>query len=179
MTSKPSTDGLTFTHDCYGQPVRIFMWENCPWFEASAICAAMGIDPAFAERFNHKALDTDIAQYPFDAEPVYVLSPIGVWKLVEEVDSYRQAKVARWAKSEAEELVSEPIPDDPRLFVTLTPEGLLPPYPGKFTGRRAAWKALRHSDAGMAAWARERSVIRQAGLRLANPQHFAAIGEGR
>lgn len=169
MTSKPSTDGLTFTLDCDGQPVRVFMWEGVPWFEADAICTAMRVHSDAVRQFDRNALDTDIALYSFDDEPVPVLSPIGVWKMGNDQDPYATAKVAAWAKREAGKLVSGAAPDDPRVCVTLTPDGLLPPTPTKYSGRLAEWKTLRHSDLGIAAYVRGRSIVRQAALRMPNP----------
>ena len=144
MTDKPSIDGLTFTRDCYGQPVRIFMWEDCPWFEASALCAAIGIDPANIDLFDRTALDTDIALFPFDAEPVPVFSPIGHFKFVQSHGTERDAKFAAWSRREAAELVPNPAADDPRFRLTLGQDGSRPAYPSRYTGRLGEWKALKY-----------------------------------
>ena len=141
MTSKPSTDGLTFTLDCDGQPVRVFMWEGVPWFEADAIRKAMRVPSDAVRQFDRNAFDTDIALYPFDDEPVHVLSSIGVWKMGNEQDPYATAKVAAWAKREAGKLVSDTAPDDPRMCITLTPDGLLPPTPTKYSCGFRRWRA--------------------------------------
>lgn len=142
MTTEPSTDGLTFTHDCYGTPVRIFMWEGCPWFEASALCVAMGLDPAVIATFNAKADDTDIALYPFDDEPVPALSPIGHWKFVERHGGPRDAKYAAWSRREATKLIPEPHAEDARQRLTLNPDGSRPEYPNRYSGRLGEWKEL-------------------------------------
>lgn len=168
MTATLPTDSPPLTREYHGQPVRIFMCENAPWFEATAICAAMGIAPATVESFNRKALDTDIALHAFDDAPVYVLSPIGAWKLGEDVDAYRCAKVSAWAKRQAAELVPEATPNDPRMFVTLTPDGRLPLRPAKYSGRLAEWDNLRCSPAGIAARVKERSIIPELRLRRAS-----------
>ena len=174
MTSKPSTDGLTFTRACYGQPVRIFMWEGVPWFEAEAFCTAMGFPSAALDVFNEDATDNDIALYPFDDEPVFALSPIGAWKLVEANDPYRSAKFAAWAKREAAQLAPDAPLNDPRMFLTLQADGMLPEMPGKYSGRRSEWYALKESPEHQEAKQRARSVLRHMSLRMANPQHFSA-----
>jgi hypothetical protein len=171
MTSKPSTDGLTFTRDCYGKPVRVFMWEGVPWFEAEAFCAAMDLSAAALEAFDRTATDTDIALYSFDDEPVFALSPIGAWKLVEANDPYRSAKFAAWAKREANHLAPDAPPTDPRMFLTLQADGMLPEMPGKYSGRRAEWYALKESPEHLEAKQRARSVLRRMSLQMANPQH--------
>lgn len=174
MTSKPSTDGLTFTLDCYGQPVRVFMWEGVPWFEAEAFCATMGLSVAALDSFDRTATDNDIALYPFDYEPVFALSPIGTWKLVEATDPYRCAKFAAWAKREAAQLAPDAPLTDPRMFLTLQADGMLPDMPGKYSGRRSEWYALKDSPEHQDAKQQARSVLNNLALRMANPQHFSA-----
>jgi hypothetical protein len=142
MISKPSVDGLTFTLDCFSKPVRVYMSEGCPWFEASALCAAMGIDPAEIDRFNRDALDTDIAEFAFDAEPVFVLSPIGHFKFVEDHLPEQYAKYAAWSRREAAKLVPDPAADDAHLCLTLRSDGSRPQRPSRFTGRVPEWKEL-------------------------------------
>lgn len=143
MTPKPSIDGLTFTLDCFGKPVRVYMAEGCPWFEASALCAAMGIDPAEIDRFNRDALDTDIAEFAFDAEPVFVLSPIGHFKFVDDNLPEQYAKFASWSRREAGKLVPTPAADDARFWLTLRPDGSRPLRPSRYTGRVPEWTELK------------------------------------
>jgi len=143
MTPKPSIDGLAFTLDCFGSPVRVYMFEGSPWFEASALCTAMGIDPAELDRFNQDASDTDIAEFAFDAEPVFVLSPIGHFNFVETCLPETCARFAAWSRREAAKLVPNPAADDARFHLTLRPDGSRPDRPSRFTGRVPEWKELR------------------------------------
>jgi len=143
MTSKPSTDGLTFTLDCYGTPVRVLMRDGCPWFEASALCAVMAVDYRALVRFAVTAMDTDLRLVPFDTEPVLAFSPIGHYEFVSGLHAPELAKYAAWTRRKTTDLVRDPDPDDMRLCLTLNPDGTRPDEPNRYTGRHYEWKELK------------------------------------
>lgn len=143
MTPESSIDGVSFTLDCYGTPVRVFMFEGCPWFEGKAICGALGLTAHALDSFEKKALDNDIALHVFDTEPTYVLSPIGIWKMSHPVRRPLGPKIASWSKREAAKLVPTPTEDDARQRLTLNEDGSRPDYPDYYSGRLAEWKALQ------------------------------------
>lgn len=187
MTSKPSIDGLTFTRDCYGHPIRIFMWDGCPWFEAAPLRAAMAIDPAALDRFKQDAPPTDIAACPSETETADAFSAIGHLKFVEAYASEMHAKFASWSRRTAFELVPRPAPDDARFHLTLNANGSRPPRPSRFTGRLDEWKDLKllpeyRTDRGIAmaqSWDAARAARQGDGQQDANSEHDVDAGIAR
>jgi hypothetical protein len=143
MTTEPSTDGLTFTDDCLGAPIRITIQGGCPWFEATDLCAAMDVNPALIDHFAEKALATDLGMHPFDAEPVPALSPIGHYKFVGIYGADAVANRAAWTRRKANELFPVADDEDPRFRLTLNADGSRPEYPNRYTGRLNEWKDLK------------------------------------
>lgn len=145
MSSVTPQDGVSFTlffKDRQDQPVRCVMSEGSPWFEAAPICELLKLPLITIQGFDATALDSDIAQHAFDDEPTAVVSPIGVWKLSLHAGRPQGPNVASWAKREAARLIPDQDPNDPRLHLTLNPDGSRPPYPDKYSGRRAEWGDL-------------------------------------
>lgn len=139
-----------------GHPIRILQVDGVPWFALPDLCDALGYCPsvisaadrqdfpAFAKGVCDEAPDDSICGEPAE---VAILSPVGVWWFTELTDATRGQAIASWAKREAARICPKPVEGDPAVFLRLLPDGSLPPYPCKFSGRKAEWIDLRHSDA--------------------------------
>jgi hypothetical protein len=146
--------GEAFTLSYRDQPdrtVRAVFTEGIPWFDAADICDLLKLPIEAIGRFDESALDTDLATFAFDDRPTAVLSPIGVYKLSMDAPLPQGPQVSAWAKRVSCEIVLDPAQDDARMHLTLNPDGTLPRFPHKFSGRRSDFYALRYSPVGVAA----------------------------
>lgn len=134
--------------------IRIALFSGVPWFALPDICDALDWDPqslenrvksllpSFAWKSWVEAEDVDVPGRP---EHVTLLSPIGVWYLTHLGDPAQGQSIAAWAKREAESLCPHSCKDDPTVNLTLLPGGHLPPYPLRYSGRKAEWYNLANS----------------------------------
>lgn len=154
-------EGISLTFQ--GRTIRAIPVNGVPWFGLPDLADALGISQVAADRVVHSAIfpshgrlvcyespepDPEITSEP---GPVTVLSPVCVWWLTHLTDGGRGQSLASWAKREAARLCPKPLPGDPAVFLTLAREGVLPPYPWKYSGRRSEWIDLRWSPDGITA----------------------------
>lgn len=133
--------------------VRIVMLDGVPWFSLSDIGTAMNrnhhsTDLANGPNFPDCAKRTLREQTAGRLQDTTFLSPVGVWLFTELVDAGAGQAVAAWARREAQRLCPSPVEGDPAIFLTLMPDGKLPPKPLKYSGRRTEWLDLRDSPEG-------------------------------
>jgi hypothetical protein len=135
-------------------PIRIALIDRIPWFSAADICQILGVRldermtpeyhvrhlPSFTHR--HCRLDGSDA-----SNEELCLSPVGVWYLTTQFDRPQGPTISAWAKREATSLCPDTTPDDPAMFLTLLPGGVMPLRPHKFSGRLAQWHALKETPA--------------------------------
>jgi hypothetical protein len=132
-------------------PVRILMLDGLPWFALSDICQAAGYHPRAADAVDAKDFPKEakrtISEEAGDgsSRQVELLTSVGVWWLTALNNPGRGQGVAAWARREALKLCPEHAPKDPALFLTLKPDGELPPRPMRYSGRLAEWEELRFS----------------------------------
>jgi len=156
FTPRPGEVFTLCYRDNPDRTVRVVFIEGAPWFEAAGICGLLQISTHSISEFDETALDTDLLSFVFDNDPTAVLSPIGVYKLSRGAPLPHGPQVSAWAKRVSDELVPEPAKDDARLKLTFNPDGSLPPFPHRFSGRRSDFYELKYSPAGMAAAAAHR-----------------------
>ncbi|HUD91614.1 hypothetical protein [Sphingobium sp.] len=132
-----------------GHPVRVLILDGVPCFPPEDIGEALGYYPqAVAEvvsRLPAHALMPCLEDTESGLTDVELLTPIGVWLLTNILDPRRDAGVAAWSRRVATELAPTADPKDPRVFLTVSASGTLPPRPDKYSGRRAEWYVLRDS----------------------------------
>jgi len=144
-----------------GRPVRSVALDGVPWFALEDICAAVDADLREMQAVHRtgfpEGAKTVAAELPSDGDTrappdrTLLLSPIGVFYWTNLTAPWERAGIAAWAKREALKAFPDAPPDNPHVFLTITPEGL-PDCPGKYSGRRAEYEDLRWSEA-YAAWA--------------------------
>ncbi|HQS95999.1 MAG: hypothetical protein B7X90_08405 [Novosphingobium sp. 17-62-19] len=153
-------DGMAL--DYKGRSIRAIPVNGVPWFALPELAEALSLPQGEADKLVHSPdfpaharlvcyespePDPEVTTEP---GPVTMLSPVGVWwltALMDDEGSSGQA-LAAWAKREAARLCPEPAPGDPAVFLRLARAGVRPPYPWKYSGRRAEWIELRWSDTG-------------------------------
>ena len=138
-----------------GHPIRILLVEGVPWFALPDLCDALGYWPsamAAVDGSDFPACAKDVCdEEPDDTIPgqpaeVVILSPVGVWWFTELTNATRGQAIASWAKRETTRLCPHAQPGDPAVFLRLLPDGSLPPYPCKYSGRKGEWINLKESD---------------------------------
>ena len=169
MTTETAPQGPTQILHYKNMPVRILMLEGAPWFSSADIADALGL--------HHWAVDQQIPRLPAHAvrecqedteeglTDAKLLSPIGVWLITHLIDPRRGAGVAAWAKRTAADLVPDPTPQDPRLFLSPAANGALPPRPDKYSGRLSEWRDLKDELAGVKTISWEEHIARQREFR--------------
>ena len=165
MTIETAPQGATQIINYKTTPVRILMLDGSPWFASEDIADALGL--------HHWAIDRQIPKLPAHAvrecqedteeglTDAKLLSPIGVWLITHLIDPRRGAGVAAWARRTAADLVPNPTPKDPRLFLTPAANGAIPPRPDKYSGRLSEWRDLKDELAGVKTIPWEEHVARQ------------------
>ncbi|MCW2349804.1 hypothetical protein [Sphingobium sp. B12D2B] len=138
---------LTF-NNC---PIRVIMFDGVPWFVVPDLCAAMGVYPKFAAKVNNPAFPPSAKRTCSEVteeglQDIVLVSPVGAWWLTALVDPARGQGLAAWTRREAQRLCPEPRPGDPAMFLTVGADGSLPPRPFRYSGRKAEWEDLRHSQ---------------------------------
>jgi hypothetical protein len=131
------------------QPIRIVMREGIPLFALPDICEAFGLGVARASTVRllpEHAKDTYSAATDDGLEDIVMLTPFGVWLYGHLDDPGRSQAGAAWVRRESLRLCPDADPGNPAMFITLEPDGSLPPRPMKYSGRRAEWDALRDSN---------------------------------
>lgn len=143
--------------------IRVLPVRGVPWFALPDLCDALECHasgsavvnrkdfPAWAKMVCGEEPDRDIRGKPQD---VTILSPVGVWWWTHLTDALRGQRLAAWAKATALEHCPEARKDDPAIFLQLQPDGSLPPYPCRYSSRRAEWIALKESVGPAARWPR-------------------------
>lgn len=140
------------TLDYKGFPIRIAPIDGVPWFALPDIVEALGYRPEAANVVNRVSFPTFAQttaeelpddEVPGEPERVTVLSPIGVWLLTHFTNPERGQGIAAWAKREAVARCTSAAPDNRHMFLQLLPGDQMPPYPLKYSGRKAEWVALR------------------------------------
>lgn len=144
--------------DFKGRSVRYLKVNGSPWFALGDLQEAVGFGrealevvnrrdfPSFAKHIAMEAFDAEVPGEPGD---VIILSPVGVWYWSHLYEPGVGQEIASWAKRAAAAIHPDPAPYDPHMFLrVLEVDGKpkLPPYPLKFSGRKAEWCAIRESD---------------------------------
>jgi len=177
MTDHPDDLTLLFNKK---HSVRIVMQDGVPWYSLNDLCLAMNrnhyaAEMAYGRNFPEHArricLEEDDNGEMQDAT---LLSPVGVFFLTDLIAPAKGQDLAAWARREAQRLCPNPIENDPAMFLTLQPDGELPPYPMKYSGRRAEWLALKGSAEYAKGRAEKRSIVNQVRRRLADSPCTAA-----
>ena len=165
MTIETAPQGATQIINYKATPVRILMLDGSPWFASQDIADALGlhqwaVDQQISRLPTHAVMECqeDTEEGLTDAK---LLSPIGVWLITHLIDPRRGAGVAAWAKRTAADLVPNPTPKDPRLFLTPAANGAIPPRPDKYSGRLSEWRDLKDELAGVKTIPWEEYVARQ------------------
>jgi len=78
------------------------------------------------------------------ARQAIYLTRVGVLLFTQRIDGPRFHAVANWARKEALRLCPDPVPNDPRMFLSVLPGPEMPPRPSKFSGWLSEWLALRN-----------------------------------
>lgn len=168
MSDHPDEQTLTFKD----HPIRIVMQDGVPWFSLNDICLAMNrnhyaAEQAYGRNFPEHARRTCSEETEEgELQDATLLSPVGVWLFTHLIDAAKFQQLAAWARKEAKRLCPNPRENDPSMFLTLTPDGELPPYPMKYSGRKAEWLALRGSAEYAQAQTDKRSIVSKVRQRL-------------
>ena len=101
--------------------------------------------PAHARRTGYEAYDPEV---PGEPGEVVMLSPVGVLYLTQLTDALHGQGLAAWAAKTAREHCPSPPVDDKALTLTVQSDGLLPPYPTRYSGWRSQWIALKEANPG-------------------------------
>lgn len=132
-----------------GHAVRVLILDGVPCFPPEDIGEALGYYPQpvadALRRLPAHALVPCLEDTEGGLADVELLTPIGVWLLTNFLDPRRNAGVAAWSRRVATELAPSSDPKDPRMFLTVSASGTLPPRPDKYSGRLAEWCVLRDS----------------------------------
>ncbi|UXC90516.1 hypothetical protein EGM87_16005 [Sphingobium sp. RSMS] len=151
MTTQPATATQAQTLMFKEHPIRIVIVDEVPWFSLEDVTEALGYTQLSAKRAFHSSFPEHARMECLEEtgegqKATTVLSPVGVWHFTAILDAYRGQHLANWAKKEALRLHPNPMPKDPRFFLTLTAEGQLPPTPAKYSGRLGEWRELKDSE---------------------------------
>lgn len=101
--------------------------------------------PAHARRTCYEAYDPEV---PGEPGTVVMLSPVGVLYLTQLTDAMHGQGLAAWAAKQARERCPVPPAGDKALTLSVQLDGLLPPYPTRYSGWRSQWIALKEANAG-------------------------------
>lgn len=156
-------EGTTLAYK--GRSIRVLPVDGVPWFGLPDLADSLGLSLEEADKLVHspdfpaharlgclESPEPD-PEITTDPGPVTILSPVGVWWLTALMDDGGGSGqgLAAWSKREAARMCPAPTPGNPAVFLTLARDGMLPPYPWKYSGRRAEWIDLRWSNAGILA----------------------------
>jgi len=147
MGTHPSSDTLNYKD----HEIRIAMFDGVPFFVLDDLSDAMGWGSFDSRRVHSEDFPSHAKRVCQEEtedgfKDMLALSPVGVWLFTTEVDPYKGAGLAAWAKREAIRLCPNPAAKDPAMFLTMSETGQLPPSPTKFSGRRSEWLDLKNSD---------------------------------
>lgn len=167
-TRTPSPYGPSGTLDYKkGRSIRFLPILGIPWFALPDCLDALGYPhfvgdvvfgpdfPVHARGVGDEAPDPDV---PGDPMEVVLLSPVGVWYLTHLTEPCRNQGLAAWARRQAESLCPDASRNDPAMFLTVQPDGLLPPYPSRYSGRKQQWTELKEANPCLD-WARSAPAI--------------------
>ena len=152
--SRPIVYGEGETVQIGKHAIRMIPVNGVPWFALPDLIDAMGLDPKAADVVDGpdfpdhgKTLcnEEDDPSLPGSPSEVVMLSPVGVWTLTHLLGRHGYAKLAAQVRRFARERCPHPTPGDPAMFLTVRPDGMLPPVPSRYSGWNSEWLALRYA----------------------------------
>lgn len=161
-------------------PIRTVKADGTLWFAAPDLVYALGFSgealriaaesPAIPDYCRSSAYERpapDISGPPDDA--VVLLSPVGVWYWTVATNAPRGQNLASWTRRETARLVPEASKDDPATFLALGPDGEMPPYPMRYSGRKREWIALKEKHGSLGLYTSSLRTQRRAASSLPPP----------
>ena len=127
--------------------IRAVLIDAVPYFALPDLAEALGREiptrviamlPSHCSRVLCEETDEGLLD-------ITMLSPLGAWWALHLTDAGRGQSLASWTKREATRLYPDADPEDPAMFITIGPDGSLPPRPLKYSGRRGEWFELHMS----------------------------------
>lgn len=144
-----------------GSPIRVLPIYGRPFFALPDLVDALGFPPAAMDVVNgpdfpslgkvvcYEEEDPEMAR---EREDVVALSAVGTWYFTALTCPVSGQGIAAWARRECARMCPNPVPGDPAVFLTLHPDGNLPPYPTRYSGRKSEWITLKEDNPGRS-WA--------------------------
>lgn len=156
MSASTALYGPSGTLRYHGRPIRYIPIHGVPWFALPDLVEALGYRRAAAEVVNAPRFPAHLrhtcTEDPNDTGPgkpkdVTVLCPTGLWWWTALTEPGAGQHLAAWSRREAMRLCPDASPTNRYMHLTIGPDGSLPPYPTKWSGRHREWTDLRWSTA--------------------------------
>lgn len=143
-----------------GAPIRVISIDEVLWFALPDLMDALGYGPDAGEVVGKpwfpdyavaEAYELPDPEVPGEPERVPLLSPVGVFYWTHTTNAPRGQNLCAWAKREACARHPKADRNDCHMFLTPLPN-MLPPYPMKYSGRKAEWIDLKDGSPSTRPW---------------------------
>lgn len=143
-----------------GAPVRAIPIDGVLWYALPDLVNALGYKPIAGEVIGkpwfpsyavHHADELPDPEVPGEPQRVTILSPVGVFYWTHATNAKRGQNLCAWAKREAFARLPQVDRSNRHMFLTPLPD-MLPPYPMKYSGRKAEWIDLKDASLSKRPW---------------------------